>query len=97
MNWREEQSLSNVVLLRCFRNKNKKKWITIVCARGRIARQCHQGLQEACVESALPYQTVARWVKAFEKGRQNMADIRRLSSSSVGEDAHALTTLLDSN
>jgi hypothetical protein len=49
------------------------------CARGRTARRCHQGLQGACGEFALPYRTVARWVKAFNEERQNVnvADMRR--------------------
>jgi hypothetical protein len=36
------------------------------CARGRTARQCHQGLQEVCGESALPYRTVAWWVEILQ-------------------------------
>ncbi|KAJ8937625.1 hypothetical protein NQ318_003742 [Aromia moschata] len=50
----------------------------IECARDRTARQWHQGLQEACGKSALPYGTVTRWVKLFNRGRQNVADIRRV-------------------
>ena len=53
-----------------FSKQEQRSWIKIECARGRTARQCHQGLQEACGESALPYRTVARWVKAFNEGRQ---------------------------
>jgi len=53
-----------------FLKQEQRSWIKIECARGRTARQCHQGLQEACGESALPYRTVARWVKAFYEGRQ---------------------------
>ena len=34
----------------------------IQCARGRTAKQCHRGLQEACNAAALPYRMVARWV-----------------------------------
>ena len=63
----------------------------------RTARQSNQGLQEACGESALPYRTVTRWVKAFE-GRQNVADMRRPGRPSVSEEeAYALTALLDSD
>jgi hypothetical protein len=51
---------SNVILSQCFRNRNTE--LDKDCARGRTARQCHQGLQETCGESALPYRTVARWV-----------------------------------
>ncbi|GBN40553.1 hypothetical protein AVEN_189821-1 [Araneus ventricosus] len=57
-----------------FSKQEQRSWIKIDCARGRTARQCHQSPQEACGESALPYRTVARWVKAFNAGRQNVAD-----------------------
>ena len=53
-----------------FLKQEQRRWIKIECARGRTARKCHQGFQEACGESALPYRTVARWVKAFNEGRQ---------------------------
>ncbi|GBM77747.1 hypothetical protein AVEN_18840-1 [Araneus ventricosus] len=70
----------------------------IECARGHTARQHHQGLQEACGESALPYRTVARWVKAFNEGWQNVADMRRPGRPSVSEEeVYALATLLDSD
>ncbi|PNF23534.1 hypothetical protein B7P43_G05594, partial [Cryptotermes secundus] len=65
---------------------------------GRTARQCHQGLQEACGESALPYRTVARWVKAFNERRQNAADMRRPGRPSVSEEeVYALSALLESD
>ncbi|PNF44136.1 hypothetical protein B7P43_G03180 [Cryptotermes secundus] len=60
-----------------FSKQKQRSWIKIECTRGRTARQCHQGLQEACGESALPYRTVARWVKVLKEGRQNVADTRR--------------------
>jgi len=53
-----------------FSKQEQRSWIKIECARGRTARQSHQGLQEACGEFALPYRTVARWVKALNEGRQ---------------------------
>ncbi|PNF42435.1 hypothetical protein B7P43_G09589 [Cryptotermes secundus] len=34
-----------------FLKQEQRSWIKIECARGRTARQCHQGLQEACGES----------------------------------------------
>jgi len=41
---------------------------------------------------------VARWVKAFIKGRQNVADMRRPGRPSVSEEeVYALTVLLDSD
>ena len=77
-----------------FSKQEQRSWIETECARGRTARQCHQGLQEACGESALPYRTVARWLKAFNEGRQNVADMRPSVSE---EEVYALTALLDSD
>ncbi|PNF16764.1 hypothetical protein B7P43_G00887 [Cryptotermes secundus] len=80
-----------------FSKQEQRSWIKLECARGRTARQCHQGLQEACGESALPYRTVARWVKAFNEGRQNVADMRRPGRPSVREEVYALSALLESD
>ena len=78
-----------------FSKQEQRSWMKIECARGRTARQCHQGLQEACGESALPYRTVARWVKAFE-GRQNVADMRQPGRPSVSEEeVYVLWTVID--
>ena len=49
--------------------EDQRSWFKIECARVRNARQYYEGLQEACGERALPYHTVARWVKAFKEGR----------------------------
>ena len=73
-----------------FSKQEQRSWIKIECARGRTARQCHQGLQEACGESA-------RWVKAFNEGHQNVADMHRPDYPSVSEEVYALTALLDSD
>lgn len=78
-----------------FSKQEQRSWIKIECARGRTARQCHQDLQEACGKSALPYRTVARWVKAFKEGRQNVADMRRPGRPSVSkEEMNVLTALM---
>ena len=80
-----------------FSKQEQRSWIKIECARGHTARQCHQGLQEDCGESALLYRTVARWVKAFNEGRQNVADMRWPGRPSVSEEVCALSALLDSD
>ncbi|PNF41575.1 hypothetical protein B7P43_G12101 [Cryptotermes secundus] len=80
-----------------FSKQEQRSWIKIECAGGRKARQCHQGLQEACGKSALPYRRVARWVKAFSEGRQNVTDIRRPGRPSVSEEVYALSALLESD
>ena len=79
-----------------FSKQEQRSWINIERARGRTARQCHQDLQEACGETALPYRAVARWVKAFNEGCQNVADMRWPGHPSVSEEeVYALTVLLD--
>ncbi|PNF41892.1 hypothetical protein B7P43_G15542 [Cryptotermes secundus] len=81
-----------------FSKQEQRSSIKIECARGRTARQCHQGLQEACGEFALPYRTVARWVKAFNEGRQNVADMRRQGRPSISEEEmYALSALVESD
>ncbi|KAG8234140.1 hypothetical protein J437_LFUL007507 [Ladona fulva] len=87
---RETQSLVSEL------SNEQRSWIKIECARGRTARQCrHQGLQEACRDSALPYRTVVRWVKAFNKGRQTVADMHRAGRPSVSEEeVHTVAALV---
>ncbi|KAJ4450294.1 hypothetical protein ANN_01714 [Periplaneta americana] len=46
----------------------QRSWIKIEMARGHSAQECFQGLREACGDAALPYRTVAQWVKAFQEG-----------------------------
>ncbi|KAG8238244.1 hypothetical protein J437_LFUL018307 [Ladona fulva] len=79
-----------------FSKQEQQSWIKIECARGHTARQCHQGLQEACGESPLPYRTVARWVKAFNEGRQTVADMHQAGRPRVSEEeVHTVATLVD--
>ncbi|PNF38705.1 hypothetical protein B7P43_G17132 [Cryptotermes secundus] len=80
-----------------FSKHEQQNWIKIECTRGHTARQWHRGLQEDCGESALPYRTVARWIKAFNKGRQNVADMRRPGRPSVSKEVYALSTSLESH
>ncbi|KAJ4433872.1 hypothetical protein ANN_16185 [Periplaneta americana] len=51
-----------------FTKLEQRSWIKIEVARGRSAQECFQELHEACGDAALPYRTVARWVKAFWEG-----------------------------
>ena len=79
-----------------FTKQEQQSWLKIQSACGFTARQCHEGLVEACGEMALPYRTVARWVRAFNEGRdrvENMARPGRLSVSE--EEVQAVSTLLD--
>ncbi|KAJ4435406.1 hypothetical protein ANN_18021 [Periplaneta americana] len=51
-----------------FAKLEQRFWIKIEMSRGRSAQECFQGVREACGNAALPYRTVARWVKAFQEG-----------------------------
>ena len=75
--------------------QDQKSWLKVECARGRNARQCYEGLQEACGDSALPYRTVAWWVKAFRDGRENVTDMPRPGRPAVSvDDVHNVNALV---
>ncbi|KAJ4449803.1 hypothetical protein ANN_01209 [Periplaneta americana] len=62
------------------------------------ALQCYDGLVEACGETALPYRTVVRWVRAFNEGRDFMENMAQLGRPSVSEEElQAVSTLLDND
>ena len=45
------------------------------CARGRTARQWHEGLIATYGETALTYRKVARRIRAFKAGHESVADV----------------------
>ena len=51
-----------------FTKLEQRSWIKIEVAQGRSTQECFQGLCEACGDAALPYHTVAQWLKAFWEG-----------------------------
>ena len=55
-------------------------------ARGRSTQECFQGLSEACGNAALPYRTVARWIKAFREVREAVQDNLRDDRKNVSGD-----------
>ncbi|KAJ4426401.1 hypothetical protein ANN_27215 [Periplaneta americana] len=62
------------------------------------ARPCHEGLVETCGETALPYTTVARWVRVFNEGRESLANVTRPGRPSVSdEQVQAVAVLLDTD
>ena len=75
--------------------EDQRSWLKIECARGLNARQCYEGLQEACGEHALPYCTVARWVKAFKEGRPTILhdNARTHAAGAVIDLLNCFTTL----
>ncbi|PSN52257.1 hypothetical protein C0J52_08301 [Blattella germanica] len=52
----------------------QRAYIKIAVLRDQNARECHAQLLEAVGARALPYRTVARWVAAFESGREATKD-----------------------
>ena len=81
-----------------FSKREQRTWLKIECARGRTARECHQGLQEACGAAALPYRTVARWVAAFRQGRENVEDMLRSGHPPVSdEDVQTVSALVEAD
>ncbi|KAJ4437244.1 hypothetical protein ANN_17379 [Periplaneta americana] len=69
-----------------FSKEEQRSWLKIQRARGRTARQCHQGLQEVCDAAALPYLTVERWVRAFRQGRESVLDMPRSGHPPVSDE-----------
>ena len=57
-----------------FTKLEQHSWIKIEVARDPSKQECFQGLCEACGNPALPYRTVALWVKTFREGRDAVQD-----------------------
>ena len=77
-----------------FSKQEQETWIKIQCARGRTAKQCHRGLQEACDAAALPYRTVARWVAAFRDGCECLEHMPRSGHPPVSDENVQLVSAL---
>ncbi|KAJ4437359.1 hypothetical protein ANN_17500 [Periplaneta americana] len=78
--------------------QEQRSWLKIQSTHSRTARQCHDGLVEACGESALPCRTVARWVRAFNDGRDRVEHGSAGSSEcSNEEEVQAVSTFLDND
>lgn len=70
-------------------------WIKIQSASGHNAWQCHQELAQDYGESVLPHRTVARWVKVFSDGCQNVKDVLWPGHCSASEEqVRAVSALL---
>ena len=90
-----ERSRSAVAM---FTKQEQRSWLKLECARGHTARQCHHGLQQACGASALPYRTVARWVRAFKEGHENVSDMPRSGHPPVcDEDVQTVSVLVEAD
>ena len=74
---------------------DQRPWIKIEVARCRSSQECFQGLREACDVAALPYRTVARWVKASRESRDAVQDNHRTGQHHVEKNTvHLLASLL---
>ena len=70
----------------------------IEVARSRSTQECFQGLREVCGDAALPYRTVARWVKAFREGRDTVQDNLHTGRPHVeNSTVKSLASLLDAD
>jgi hypothetical protein len=65
------KSRMNVSLL------EQRCYVKVAVLRGRNATQCHSELVLALGSHALPNRTVARWIAAFQHGREASADLQR--------------------
>ena len=77
-----------------FTKLEQRSWIKIEMARGRSTQECFQRLREVCDEAALPFRTVARWVKAFRKGRDAVQDNLRTGQPHVENNTAQLLASL---
>ena len=76
----------------------QRSWIKIEVARGLSTQECFQGLREACGDAALPYRTVARWVKTFREGSDTVQDNLRTGRPHVENNTvQLLASLLDAD
>ena len=67
-------------------------------ARSSSSQECFQGLRKACGETALPYRTVARWVKASQEGRVVVQDTLLTEQPHVKNNTvQLLASLLDAD
>ena len=81
-----------------FTKQEQRTWLKFQYARGHTARQCHEGLVEAFGNAASPYRTAARWIRAFNEGRDNVEHMARPGRpSDSDEDVEAVSTLLDTD
>ena len=81
-----------------FTKLEQRSWIKIEAARSRSTLKCFQGLREACGDTALPYRTIARWVKEFRKGRYAIQyNLRTGRPRVVNSTVQLLASLLDAD
>ena len=66
-----------------FTKQDQRSWIKIEVARGRSAQTCFPGMREARGDAALPYRTVALWVKLFREGRDPIQDDPMLTTTQL--------------
>ena len=77
-----------------FTKLEQRSWIKIEVARCRSTQECLQGLRETPGDTALPYPTVAGWVKVFRKGRDAVQDNLRRERPQVENNKNQLLAFL---
>ena len=81
-----------------FTKQEQRIWLKIQYARGHTARQCLEGLVKPCGDAASPYRTLARWVRIFKEGSDNVEQMARPGRPSVSEeDMETVSALLDTD
>ena len=76
----------------------QRSWIKIEMPLVRSTQECFQGLREACGDAQLPYRTMARWVKALQKGRFAVQDNLGIGRPHVENNiVQLLASLLESD
>ncbi|GFR79423.1 transposase [Elysia marginata] len=60
-----------------FTKENMRFYIFMRCKLGESAKLIHETLQTVCGDCACSYQTVCRWVKEFNEGKESLSDCPR--------------------
>ncbi|GFR71639.1 transposase [Elysia marginata] len=61
-----------------FTKENMQLYIFMRCKLGEFAKLNHETLQTLCGECTCSYQTVCRWVKEFNEGKESLSDCPHL-------------------
>ncbi|GFS16469.1 transposase [Elysia marginata] len=60
-----------------FTKENMRFYIFMRCKLGKSAKLIHGTLQAVCADWACSYQTVYRWVKEYNEGKESLSDCSR--------------------
>ncbi|GFS03465.1 transposase [Elysia marginata] len=57
-----------------FTKEHMRFYIFMCCKLGELAKLIHETFQTVCRDCACSYQTVYRWVKEFNEGKESLSD-----------------------